>query len=154
LPSDTSGMALGKAASPADLGLDIETEFVQQARRILFAPQTQSDSNKIKAAGADPLRAVSGTDSIMPGVLSAREVTTSSGKFGYIRIWTFNVNDAEAFVNEFVRLAELLPQDGLIVDVRDNGGGLINAGEELLQILTPRTIEPERLQFINTTLTL
>lgn len=154
LPSDASGVALGEATAPAGLGLDIETEFVQQARRILFAPQTQSESNRIKAAGANPLSAVSGTESIMPGVFSAREVITSSGTFGYIRIWTFGVNDVEAFVNEFVRLAELLPQNGLIVDVRDNGGGLINAGEQLLQILTPRTIEPERLQFINTALTL
>jgi hypothetical protein len=57
-------------------------------------------------------------------------------------------------VAEFVRLAGLLPQNGLIVDVRDNGGGLIYAGEQLLQVLTPNRIEPQRVQFINTPLNL
>ena len=37
--------------------------------------------------------------------------------------------------------------------MRGNGGGLITAGERLLQVLTPRAIEPERLHFINTPLT-
>jgi hypothetical protein len=50
-------------------------------------------------------------------------------------------------------LAESLPQNGLIIDVRDNGGGLIWASEGLLQLLTPRHIKPEPAQFINTPLT-
>ena len=94
------------------------------------------------------------TESFMPGVFNARAVSTKFGTFGYIRIRTFNVNSANTFVAEFVRLATLLPQNGLIIDVRDNGGGLIHAGERLLQTLTPNTIEPERLQFVNTPLTL
>ena len=48
----------------------------------------------------------------------------------------------------------MLPQNGLVLDVRGNGGGLITAGERLLQVLTPRAIEPSRLHFINTPLTL
>jgi hypothetical protein len=74
--------------------------------------------------------------------------------FGYIRIFTFNVNDADTFVDEFARLAQALPDTGLIIDVRGNGGGLIHAAERLLQLLTPRMIEPERAQFINTPLNL
>ncbi|MGH7212784.1 MAG: S41 family peptidase, partial [Acetobacteraceae bacterium] len=34
------------------------------------------------------------------------------------------------------------------LDVRDNGGGLVEAAEMLLQLLTPRRIEPGRMQFI------
>jgi hypothetical protein len=65
------------------------------------------------------------------------------------------VPDADAFVGEFIRLAAVLgAEDGLIVDVRGNGGGLIYAAERLLQVLTPREVEPERAQFINTPLTL
>src|SRR5262249_41825466 len=80
---------------------------------------------------------------------------TSGGRtLGYLRIYTFNVQDAAEFIAEVVRLIELLPPNGLILDVRGNGGGLIYAGEQLLQIFTPRRIEPERLQFINTPLTL
>jgi len=45
----------------------------------------------------------------MPGVLRAREVKTPSGKFAYLRIFTFDVDDDEAFVQELIRLAEALP---------------------------------------------
>ena len=98
--------------------------------------------------------AAGGVPSLMPSVFNAQAVDTTSGTFGHIRIRTFSVPNANQFVVEFVRLAGLLPQNGLIVDVRDNGGGLITAGEQLLQTLTPKTIEPERMQFINSPLTL
>jgi hypothetical protein len=90
----------------------------------------------------------------MPGVFRARTVTTPSGTFGQIRIFTFSVNDPDAFVQELVRLIELLPQNGLIVDVRGNGGGHIFASEFALQTLTPRRVRPEPVQFINTPLNL
>lgn len=135
------------------LGFDLETEAVQRARQQLFAPQVAAAQEAMAAAGGDPLDFVQGTASTMPDVFTANPVTTASGTFGYIRIRTFSVNDDEAFVREFVRLADLMPREGLIVDVRDNGGGLIYAGERLLQTLTAKPIEPERLQFINTPLT-
>lgn len=140
------------AVSPeaAALGFDLETVAVQRVRQDLFAPQVAEAQLAIAAAGGDPVDFVQGTDSTMPNVFTARPVTTASGTFGYIRIRTFSVQDDEAFVREFIRLAGLMPQNGLIVDVRDNGGGLIFAGERLLQTMTPRAIEPERLQFINT----
>ena len=148
-----SAVAAMPPESAAARGLDLETELTQRARRILFAPHTEAARAKIDAA-ADELAAVSDTESIMPEVFTAKEVTTTKGKFGHIRIWTFDVPDPDEFVQEFVRLASLLPPNGLIVDVRDNGGGLIYAGEQLLQVLTPRTVEPERLQFVNTPQTL
>ena len=90
----------------------------------------------------------------MPKVFRFGTVTTPSGDLGRIQIRTFSVNDADAFVNEFVRIAALLPQDRLIVDVRNNGGGNIIAGEKLLQTLTDANIQPERLHFINSPLVL
>jgi hypothetical protein len=91
--------------------------------------------------------------STMPDVLQFRPVSTPHGEFGYLRIWTFDV-PPDAFVAEVVRIIGLLPQDGLIVDVRGNPGGQIPAGECLLQLFTPKRIDPERLHFINTPLTL
>lgn len=88
-------------------------------------------------------------ESFLPHVFEASAVDTKKGTFGYVRIRTFSVEDEWTFVNEFIRLAALVPQNGLIIDVRGNGGGLILAGELLLQTLTPRQIEPERVQFIN-----
>jgi len=64
------------------------------------------------------------------------------------------VDDPDAFVREFKRIIERLPGTGLIIDVRGNGGGVITAGEALLQMLTPRPIEPAHMHFVNTELTL
>ncbi|HEU0133321.1 MAG TPA: S41 family peptidase [Allosphingosinicella sp.] len=154
LPGGLSGVEPNAvSAEAAALGYDIETVAVQAARQALFAPQVTETMAAIAAAGGDATDFVQGTASTMPNVFTANPVTTSRGTFGYIRIRTFSVPSDVAFVNEFVRLAELMPPEGLIIDVRDNGGGLISAGERLLQILTPKTIEPERLQFINTALT-
>ncbi len=61
---------------------------------------------------------------------------------------------ADEFVAEFKRLIEQLPQNGLIIDVRGNGGGNILASERSLQLLTSEPIEPARFQFINSPLTL
>lgn len=153
LSIDPNAMTLKATA----LGYDLETVAIQAARQKLFAPQVTEACNRIAVAAASgsgiPAELIQGTDSIMPNVLTAHPVNTTHGTFGYIRIRTFSVDSDTAFVNEFMRLAELMPQNGLIIDVRDNGGGLIWAGERLLQILTPKMIEPERLQFINTSLT-
>ena len=79
--------------------------------------------------------------STMPDVFTFRPVDGPGGPYGYIRIWTFSVDDDGPFLDEFTRIAGLLPQKGLILDVRGNGGGLITAAENLLQLLTPRRVE-------------
>ncbi|HLL46189.1 MAG TPA: S41 family peptidase, partial [Longimicrobiaceae bacterium] len=86
----------------------------------------------------------------MPVVFHARRLAIDGRSRAYVRIRTFAVSDPDAFVQEFIRLLGLLPQDGLLLDVRGNGGGHIFAAERLLQTLTPGPIEPERLQFIST----
>jgi hypothetical protein len=48
----------------------------------------------------------------------------------------------------------MLPQNGLIIDVRGNPGGNINSAEEILQTLTPHLIEGESAEFLNSPLNL
>ena len=158
----------GQAVGPSDLlaetsaiGVDRYTDEIQQARLALFAPTiAQAAREASDTALQTPMRdASAGLESFMPWVFRAMEVRRSdtddsSPAFGYIRIFSFNVPNATAFVDEFARLAGLLPGDGLIIDVRGNGGGLIYAAEQLLQLLTPREIEPQSAQFVNTPLNL
>lgn len=146
-------------AEAAALGVDDLTDDVQEARKVLFAPEIAEAEQRAVSQQLDDamLDATADLASFMPGVFRAKRVAASASdgpEYGYIRIFTFNVSDADGFVDEFVRLSEMLPRNGLIIDVRGNGGGLIYAAEQLLDVLTPRTIEPERAQFINTPLNL
>jgi cytosine/adenosine deaminase-related metal-dependent hydrolase len=142
---------LGDAAA---LGVDDHTDDIQNTRKILFAPavadaETRSGNQLLPA----PMAA---TDDVLatrlPGVFKARIVQPddTGPAYGYLRIFTFHVATAEPFLDEFIRLVENLPDTGLIIDVRGNGGGLIHAAERLLQLLTPRTIQPEPAQFLST----
>jgi C-terminal processing protease CtpA/Prc len=152
---DRSGVAgLGEVAGDAATaqGIDVEQTLVRLARKVLFAPEVVAAEGRMSRRKA-PARG-QGIASLMPSVLEARPVTADVGEIGYVRIWTFSVPNADAFVAEFLRLVEQLPQDGLIIDVRGNGGGLIPAGEQLLQVLTPRVIEPTLFQLRNTPLNL
>jgi len=139
----------GSVAMASALGYDLQTDAVNQARKALYAPaavrgrDVPMGSRIVDLGGGD-------LPTSMPSVFRARAVDTDSGEFGYIRIFTFNVPDARMFIDEFVRLVEQLPERGLIVDVRNNGGGLITAAEGLLQVLTPEHIEPSPAQFATT----
>lgn len=147
-------MADADAVSVAatSLGLDLEGDEKSRAKKMLFAPAVVD----LEQGGAtlDEPAAADGADvpTTMPGVFRARAVATSHGTVGHLRIFTFNVDDPVAFRDEFVRLAGQLPQNGLVVDVRDNGGGHIHASEFTLQTLTPQRIVPEPVQFIGTPL--
>jgi Peptidase family S41 len=90
----------------------------------------------------------------MPDTFAFRTVRTPSGEFGHLRIWTFMVRDANAFLEELVRILGLLPPNGLIVDVRGNGGGNLLCSEGALQLFTPHRIQPTLLSFLATPLTL
>jgi Peptidase family S41 len=87
---------------------------------------------------------------IDPDLLKLKDKT-----FGYVRIKSFdndNHEDNEIFA-EFLRILRIqqdVAPDGLILDVRGNAGGSINAAERLLQLMTPRTITPAPYQYANT----
>jgi hypothetical protein len=87
-------------------------------------------------------------------VLYALKKNVNGQTLGYIRLYSFDVSDADRFVKAFIKLITRpdFPQDGLILDVRGNPGGNIRAAESLLQLFTPQRIEPELFEFINTPL--
>jgi hypothetical protein len=148
LPPFADVDALSPAA--ANSGVDIGGDEIGRAKTLLFAPEVagyglSGHQDQFAGAGAD-------LPTGMPQVFRARSVTTASGTFGHLRIFTFSVNDPDAFVAEFTRLVDQLPDNGLILDVRGNGGGHIFASEFTLQTLTPHPIVPEPVQFAATPL--
>jgi hypothetical protein len=148
--------ANARSEAARNLGIDARFEAVRRAKKRLFNPNAVALEVASLPSRRGGVRAtpVAADVSTMPDVFTFRPVDGPGGPYGYLRIWTFSVDDDVPFLDEFIRIAGLLPQKGLILDVRGNGGGLITAAENLLQLLTPRTVEPSRLSFRCTPLTL
>jgi hypothetical protein len=150
-PAAAGPSALADPVSGA-LGLDAFVEEIRRAQKIVLAPEAIALERAM--AGGDTADDRLADVSTMPDVLEFRSVPGPNADVGYLRIRTFLVGDLDTFLDEVLRILARLPQDGLIIDVRGNGGGIIAAGELLLQLFTPRRIEPENLHFICTALTL
>lgn len=154
LPPMTDADSVTTAATAAAFDLDADER--SRANKLIYLPEVVQLESEQSDGRLESPQAVGDADleTTMPSVFRARTVTTQHGTFGQIRIFTFAVPDPVAFRDEFVRLIGLLPQNGLIVDVRGNGGGHLHASEFTLQTLTPREITPEPVQFIATPLNL
>jgi C-terminal processing protease CtpA/Prc len=158
LPSD------GATIQDSAEGLDFETDIIRVLNKKLYSKHRQKKgswslrqrgvaagkkSKWMKDAKEIPILAES-----LPGVIEAKSFAWSGKEYGYIRLRSFKVSPPKVLLDEFARLASLMPENGLILDIRDNPGGYIQAGERLLQVLTPREIQPETAQLINTSLSL
>lgn len=156
LPSLPNGVGV---AAHHLVGMDLRTELTRRVKRRLFAPTSLKDAptpSNAKARAHRPRAAAAlaagPVPTSRPDELKARIVDTPSGTFGHLRIFTFHMQDqdVDAFLNEFRRLLSVLPPEGLVLDVRGNGGGYVIAAEYLLQFLSPRRITPEPFQFVST----
>jgi|GEM_PF-951367 len=148
--SDISGIdPVGNGTAPeirGSLGVNNETEYSRRMKKSLYF----QENNPPKGIKQVPIKL--SRESKMNGIFAFGK--TPDGRYGYIRIYSFDVRDADAFVEEFADIIKELPKDGLIIDVRGNGGGLITAGEKLLQVFTSKEIERETFQFKATSLML
>jgi hypothetical protein len=114
------------------------TGRIREHRRQLFAEEKAKDTDWV----------------------AAEDIPTTSGKFGYLRIFTFDVGDSvEEFIDEVITKVDTLTRRGLIIDVRGNEGGRTRAAELLLQLFSPdypqkKRIEPQRCCLLNTPHTL
>jgi len=132
-------------------GIDLEQTMVRWVKKVLFAPEAVAEATRMSRRSTAAQS--QGLQSLLPDALEAKAIELGSQEeYGYLRIRTFSVGDVDQFVREFVRLVEQLPQNGLIIDVRGNGGGIIPAGEQILQVLTPRRITPTLFQMLVTPL--
>ena len=138
----------------AGLGIDDQTDDLQQAKKNLFAASQMEEEERLQSGGGLRLADSDHIPSTLPTIFRAGHVRHGRRKYGYLRIFSFNVNDADLFVDEFERLLGEFSVNGLIIDIRGNGGGLIHAAERALELLSPVSIAPEPAQFINTPATL
>lgn len=129
----------------------------RQAKMLLFAPEAlvgeqPAAAPVIKASGDARRPAISAIKTTIPDTLKVQTIAVPGGLIGYLRIWGFETETGK-FINELLRLIPLLPEAGLIIDVRGNPGGYILAAELALQLFTPKHIEPTRFSVLATPFT-
>ncbi len=136
---------------------DFELDSIRGVRKRFFSkPQKRDLRLRVK-----PIRA---NNANIQEVLRASILTYDEHdrRYGYLRIysfrprmatwrWSVGKSEEDRFVKAVQDLLEIMDRrapDGLIIDIRDNPGGNIRAGERILQFLTPRRIEPMRFEFL------
>jgi len=137
--------------------VDPAAEITRRAKMLLFAPGAligqQADARptaRLPSGRKAPKARVIETE--LTGTLKAESLTVPGGAIGYLRIYGFDV-PPEDFIPELQRLIPLLPDDGLIIDVRGNPGGYILAAESALQLFTPKPIQATRFSLLSTAFT-
>jgi hypothetical protein len=142
------------ASIDTPLGVDAEGAQLARLRAALFAPGALAAQESGEPAETGP-RSVP-VDPGLATVFEARRVPVGDRVVGHLRIRTFmpSPSGVLGFVREFIRLLGELPPDGLVLDIRGNGGGAVLASEMCLQALTGRPVEPEPAQFAATPLNL
>lgn len=136
------------------MGIDAQTHAVGAVRKDLYASGHWSRAAEKRGALTTPMALDKDRHlkTYMPWFFRAH--LTPDGSQGYIRIFSFATPDPLAFIAEFGRLTRELPADGLIIDVRGNAGGSIEAAEGILQVLTQTPIRTQRAQFTTSPLLL
>ena len=120
--------------------IDATSEAARRARKLLFATALwdQDDTNRPAAKAGDWI------PTTFADAISARRIKTSHGTFGYLRLWTFDVDNTNRYVEAVASILRQLPRKGLIIDLRSNPGGVIDATEQLLQLFVAKAIAPAR----------
>jgi Peptidase family S41 len=136
--------------------IDPAAAAIRQAKMLLFAPgaltgkqstaPTQAPATTRRPPTADVIATT------LTRTLKAMSINAPGGAFGYLRIYGFDTLP-DPFVSELMRLIPLLPDRGLILDVRGNPGGYIWAAELALQLFTPKPIQPTRFSVLATPFT-
>jgi len=129
------------------LSVNPAAEAVRRAKMLMFAPASLAATMPTPSA-----RTRSSVASQLPQTLRTKVLSTAEGPVAVLRIWAFD-SEPEPYLAELQRLLPLLPQDGLIIDVRGNPGGYIEAAERSLQFFTPGPIVPTRFSVLATSLT-
>lgn len=155
---DTPKVAMTDGAAQLAYAGDPLAETVRRIKKMLFATEKWYEADKGElpeleksiAANRDEGKWFTGKfqDSVAARVVTVPDL----GEFGLLRIWSFDLRNDDAFVDEVIELLDALPRTGLIIDLRGNPGGLIWAAERLLQLFTPNPVEPGRFAMLATDL--
>ena len=146
--SGTAGMAeLAYGGNPL-------AEATRRVKKMLFSPAAWYESERMQrvtqTSAAREEQSEVRPDDFSDAVRGETWLSPDGTKYGYLRLWSFDLVDDDGFIERVIDLLSKLPPTGLIIDLRGNPGGLIWAAERLLQLFTPNQIEPTRFSILAT----
>lgn len=124
---------------PLDMGLDDEQYLIYRFYRQKSARKNSDDFQD----SADP-------------ILQFKRITNQHGVFGVLKLESFvpeelSVDEVIAEVARILK-TEFKGTQGVIFDVRNNGGGYIALAEKMVQLFTPRTVQPLEFRLKNSSM--
>jgi C-terminal processing protease CtpA/Prc len=128
-PTDMKKKGPAKKVVKLDVGMDDE-QFLQNR---LFRSHIVAKSKDEFKDSADP-------------ILKFKRITNQHGEFGVLKLESFVPEklSVDEVISEVARIlkTEFKATQGVIFDVRNNGGGYIALAEKMVQLFTPRTVQP------------
>lgn len=137
--SNEKGNLRTKVVVPLEMGLDDEQFLHNRLYRSAYHQKSADDFKESK----DP-------------ILKYKLITNAQGKFGVLKLESFVPDklSVDATINEVARIlqTEFKGTQGVIFDIRNNGGGYIALAEKMVQLFTPRTVSPLEFRLKNSSM--
>lgn len=133
-PADRGGLSPGDKILEAD-GSELTGQGVNFAVSLLRGPSDTTVDVLIKRPGADePFELTVAREEIRVATVSGEMLESG---LGYIQISSFDSNTAGEFTEQFKAMEKSGLGKGLILDLRNNPGGLVDQAVEIAQLLVP-----------------
>jgi hypothetical protein len=126
---------------PGGAKKDVSMEWhIEQAQRKLEVPQEHTFH-----LGVDAPFLLTQEREADASWVSSRTISVNGRDYGFLKIKSFI--SPKNYIEQILEKLKPLPPTGLVIDVRQNGGGIISHGESLLQLFTSKPIEPLTFRF-------
>jgi len=133
-PAERSGLSPGDRIEKAD-GNEITDQGISRAVELLRGPSNTTVDIIIKRPGADePINLTVEREEIVINTVNSEMLEEG---IGYISITSFDNNTAAEFADQFQKMERDGLNKGLILDLRNNPGGLVDQAVEVAKLLVP-----------------
>jgi carboxyl-terminal processing protease len=133
-PAELSGLNPGDRIIEA-AGFELTDQGVNRAVELLRGPAGTSVDISINRPGSDePINLAVGRDEINISTVSSEMLADG---LGYIKIDSFDSNTFNEFSGQFRQMEMAGLTKGLILDLRNNPGGLVDQAVEVAKLLVP-----------------
>ena len=138
-PADSSGLKVGDEIIAVN-GISVTKQNISEIRKNLKGEPGSEIHLLIKRFGLEnPTEKIIVRKKIISPVIPFTEIL--DGKLGYIKLNSFLANSSNKFQKKLTDLNEKQKLSGLIIDLRENPGGLLNEAVNIVNLFVPKGSE-------------